>query len=166
MNYVPVVAGNKTNGIAGTKDNTVAGQAQKEKEPAQEYTLIPICITDPSISQGPKDRERDTGIKHTEVDENEASNTSGKDDEPTRSDTPVSTARLTVDTDVPSPPVNTARPSVNTANAFEEHLFERFSPFQKMLFPFHLSQIYLQWIILESLEMLMMMMKMWKKKLI
>ncbi|GKD31560.1 putative ribonuclease H-like domain-containing protein [Tanacetum coccineum] len=127
MNYVPVVAGNKTNGIAGTKDNTVAG---------------------------PKDRERDTGIKLTEVDENEASDTSGKDDEPTRSEserlnqremqtentnstngintvsTPVSTARPTVDTAVPSPPVNTARPSVNTANAFEEHLFERFSPFK------------------------------------
>ncbi|GJV52719.1 putative ribonuclease H-like domain-containing protein [Tanacetum coccineum] len=48
MNYVPVVAGNKTNGITGTKDNTVAG---------------------------PKDRERDT-----EVDENEASDTSGKDE--------------------------------------------------------------------------------------
>ncbi|GJT05212.1 putative ribonuclease H-like domain-containing protein [Tanacetum coccineum] len=63
MNYVPVVAGNKTNGIAGTKDNTVAGQAQKEKEPEQEYILIPICITDPSISQGPKDREMDTRIK-------------------------------------------------------------------------------------------------------
>ncbi|GJZ53031.1 putative ribonuclease H-like domain-containing protein [Tanacetum coccineum] len=154
MNYVPVVAGNKTNGIAGTKDNTVAGQAQKEKEPEQEYILIPICTTDPSISQGPKDRERDTGIKLTEVDENEASDTSGKDDEPTRSEserlnqremqtkntnstngintvsTPVSTARPTVDTVVPSPPVNTARPSVNTANAFEEHLFERFSPFK------------------------------------
>ncbi|GJS80427.1 putative ribonuclease H-like domain-containing protein [Tanacetum coccineum] len=154
MNYVPVVAGNKTNGIAGTKDNTVAGQAQKEKEPEQEYILIPICTTDPSISQGPKDRERDTGIKLTEVDENEASDTSGKDDEPTRSEserlnqremqtentnstngintvsTPVSTARPTVDTAVPSPPVNTARPSVNTANAFEEHLFERFSPFK------------------------------------
>ncbi|GJW53531.1 putative ribonuclease H-like domain-containing protein [Tanacetum coccineum] len=127
MNYVPVVAGNKTNGIAGTKDNTVAG---------------------------PKDRERDTGIKLTEVDENEASDTSGKDDEPTRSEserlnqremqtentnstngintvsTPISTARPTVDTVVPSPPVNTARPSVNTANAFEEHLFKRFSPFK------------------------------------
>ncbi|GJY93532.1 putative ribonuclease H-like domain-containing protein [Tanacetum coccineum] len=97
MNYVPVVLGNKTNGIVGTKDNTVAG---------------------------PKDRERDT-----EVDENEASDTSGKDDEPTRSEserlnqremqnentnstngvntvsTPVSTARPTVDTDVPSPPI-------------------------------------------------------------
>ncbi|GKF11552.1 putative ribonuclease H-like domain-containing protein [Tanacetum coccineum] len=33
MNYVSVVAGNKTNGIVGTKDNIVAGQAQKEKEP-------------------------------------------------------------------------------------------------------------------------------------
>ncbi|GKD60749.1 putative ribonuclease H-like domain-containing protein [Tanacetum coccineum] len=145
MNYVPVVAGNKTNGIAGTKDNTVAGQAQKEKEPEQEYILIPICTTDPSISQGPKDRERDTGMKPTEVDENEASDTSGKDDEATRSEserlnqremqtentnstngintvsTPVSTA---------GPPVNTARPFSSTANAFEEHLFERFSPFK------------------------------------
>ncbi|GKG27905.1 hypothetical protein Tco_0406232, partial [Tanacetum coccineum] len=94
----------------------------------------------------------DTGIKLTEVDENEASDTSGKDDEPTRSEskrlspremqtkntnntnginivsTPVSTARPTVDTVVQSPPVNTARPSVNTANAFKEYIFERFSP--------------------------------------
>ncbi|GJX36865.1 putative ribonuclease H-like domain-containing protein [Tanacetum coccineum] len=154
MNYVPVVAGNKTNGIAGTKDNTVAGQAQKEKEPEQEYILIPICTTDPSISQGPKDRERDTGMKPTEVDENEASDTSGKDDEATRSEserlnqremqtentnstngintisTLVSTAGPTVDTAVPSPPVNTVGPSGSTANAFEEHLFERFSPFK------------------------------------
>ncbi|GJV17909.1 putative ribonuclease H-like domain-containing protein [Tanacetum coccineum] len=149
MNYVPVVVGNKTNGIAGTKDNTIAGQAQKEKEPEQEYILIPICTTDPSISQGPKDRERDT-----KVDENKASNRSRKDDEPTRSElerlnqreihnentnstnsvntisTPVSTARPTIDTVVPSPPFNTPRPSVNTANAFEEHLFKRFSPFK------------------------------------
>ncbi|GJZ25284.1 hypothetical protein Tco_0562743 [Tanacetum coccineum] len=78
-----VFRGNKTNGIAGTKDNIVAEQAQKEKEPEQEYILIPICTTDPSISQGPKDRERDTRIKLTEVDENEALDTSGKDDEPT-----------------------------------------------------------------------------------
>ncbi|GJQ91397.1 putative ribonuclease H-like domain-containing protein [Tanacetum coccineum] len=121
MNYVPVIAGNKTNGIAGTKDNTIAGQTQKEKEPEQEYILIPICTTDPSISQGPKDRERDAGIKLTKLDENEASNTSGKDNEATR-----------IDTVVPSPPINTARPSVNTANAFEEHLFERFSPFKNV----------------------------------
>ncbi|GJW43463.1 hypothetical protein Tco_0072262 [Tanacetum coccineum] len=35
MNYVPVVAGNQTNGIAGTRDNIVAGQAEKKTEPKQ-----------------------------------------------------------------------------------------------------------------------------------
>ncbi|GJR72906.1 putative ribonuclease H-like domain-containing protein [Tanacetum coccineum] len=46
INYVPVAAGNKTNGIAGIKDNIVAG---------------------------PKDCEGDAGMKPTKVDENEAS---------------------------------------------------------------------------------------------
>ncbi|GKA45790.1 putative ribonuclease H-like domain-containing protein, partial [Tanacetum coccineum] len=55
MNYVPVVAGNQTNGIAGTRDNIVAGQAEKKIKPKQEYILIPFCITDSLISQGPKD---------------------------------------------------------------------------------------------------------------
>ncbi|GKF01004.1 hypothetical protein Tco_0027927, partial [Tanacetum coccineum] len=111
---------------------------------------IPICTTDPSISQGPKDRERDTRMKPTKVDENEALDTSRKDDEANRSEseremqtkitnstnginivsTHVSTVGPTVDTAILSPLVNTARPSVNTANAFEEHLFERFSPFK------------------------------------
>ncbi|GJT99440.1 putative ribonuclease H-like domain-containing protein [Tanacetum coccineum] len=65
MNYVLVAAGNKTNGIAGTKDNIVTGQAQKEKEPKQEYILIPLCTTDPLISQGPKDSKGDAGMKPT-----------------------------------------------------------------------------------------------------
>ncbi|GKF62851.1 retrovirus-related pol polyprotein from transposon TNT 1-94, partial [Tanacetum coccineum] len=51
MNYVPAIAGNQTNGIVGSKDNIVAGQAQKEKEPEQEYILIPFCTTDPLIYQ-------------------------------------------------------------------------------------------------------------------
>nr|GEX20603.1 hypothetical protein [Tanacetum cinerariifolium] len=42
MDYVLVVAGFQTNGIAGTKDNIVAGQDEKKKEPEQEYILIPI----------------------------------------------------------------------------------------------------------------------------
>ncbi|GJW73202.1 ribonuclease H-like domain-containing protein [Tanacetum coccineum] len=86
MNYVPVAVGNKTNGIAGTKDNIIAGQAQKEKEPKQEYILIPLCTTDPLISQGPKDSEGDTRIKPMEVDENEASDNSGKHDQEARSE--------------------------------------------------------------------------------
>ncbi|GKA77078.1 putative ribonuclease H-like domain-containing protein [Tanacetum coccineum] len=65
MNYVPVVAGNQTNSIAQNRDNIVAGQAEKKTEPEQEYILIPICIIDPLISQGPKDSEEDAGVKPT-----------------------------------------------------------------------------------------------------
>ncbi|GKF31769.1 hypothetical protein Tco_0101567, partial [Tanacetum coccineum] len=117
MNYVPVVAGNQTNGIAGTKDNIVAGHAQNEKEPEQEYILIPLCITDPLISQGPKDSEEDTGMKPTEVDDREASGKNEKGAQDTRSDTPVSTVGPSFDNVVPSAPVNTVGPSVSTANA-------------------------------------------------
>ncbi|GJX31306.1 putative ribonuclease H-like domain-containing protein [Tanacetum coccineum] len=131
--YVVVAAGNKTNGITGTKDNIVAGQAQKEKEPKQEYILIPLRTTDPLISQGPKDSEGDVGMKPTEVDENEASDKSGKHDQEARSEsesTPVSTAVPSFDIVVPSTPVNTDGPSVSTAIESEEQLFERFSPFK------------------------------------
>ncbi|GKB15097.1 putative ribonuclease H-like domain-containing protein [Tanacetum coccineum] len=55
MNYVPIVAKNQSNGIVGTRDNTVAGQAKKKTEPEQEYILIPFYTTGPLISQGPKD---------------------------------------------------------------------------------------------------------------
>ncbi|GJX66504.1 ribonuclease H-like domain-containing protein [Tanacetum coccineum] len=125
MNYVQVAAGNKTNGITGTK-----------------------------VNMRPKDCEGDAGIKPTEVDENEASDKSGKHDQEARSEserlnqremqtehtnssngintvsTPVSTAGPSVDTVVPSTQVNTAGPSVSTANDSEEQLFERFSPFK------------------------------------
>ncbi|GJZ41232.1 hypothetical protein Tco_0588118, partial [Tanacetum coccineum] len=101
MNYVPVGAGNKTNGS--------------------------------------KDCEGDVGMKPTKVDENEASDKSGKHDQEARSEserlnqremqtkhtnssngintvsTPVSTAGLSFYTDVPSTPVNIAGPSVSTA---------------------------------------------------
>ncbi|GJR91022.1 putative ribonuclease H-like domain-containing protein [Tanacetum coccineum] len=150
MNYVPVVAGNQTNGIAGTRDNIVTGQAEKKTEPEQEYILIPICTTDPLISQDPKVSEEDAEEKPTEMDENGASDKDGKDDQATRSEferllqqekqtvhpnstnsintvsTPVSTDRPSCTDDDQSSPVNTAEAS----NAFEEHLFKRFPPFK------------------------------------
>ncbi|GKE14571.1 putative ribonuclease H-like domain-containing protein [Tanacetum coccineum] len=112
MNYVPVVAGNQTNGIVGTKDNIVAG---------------------------PKNSEEDDGKKPTKVDESGASDKDGKDEQATRSEyerllqqekqtehpnstnsintvsTPISTAGPSLD--------NTAGTIDSTANAFEEHLF-------------------------------------------
>ncbi|GJW48491.1 putative ribonuclease H-like domain-containing protein [Tanacetum coccineum] len=141
MNYVPVVAGNQTNGIAGTKDNIITGQAEKKTEPEQEYILIPFFTTDPLISQGPKDSEEDSGMKPTEVDVNGASDKDGEDDQATRSEferllqqekqtnstnsfntagTPVSAAGPSFTYNDPSSPVNAAEAS----NAFEDHLFE------------------------------------------
>ncbi|GJS71372.1 putative ribonuclease H-like domain-containing protein [Tanacetum coccineum] len=150
MNYVPVVVGNQTNGIAGSRDNIVAGQAEKKAEPEQEYIQIPICTTDPLISQGPKESEEDARVKPTEVDKSKASNKDGKDEQDSRSEferllqqekqtkhpnstnniniisTPVSTAESSFTNDDLSSPVNASEAS----NAFEDHLFEQFSPFK------------------------------------
>ncbi|GJV66027.1 putative ribonuclease H-like domain-containing protein [Tanacetum coccineum] len=85
QNYgLRVVAGNQTNGIAGTRDNIVASQAKKKTEPKQEYILIPLCTTDPLISQGPKDSEEDSGMKSTKADVSGASDKDGEDDQATR----------------------------------------------------------------------------------
>nr|GEX31690.1 ribonuclease H-like domain-containing protein [Tanacetum cinerariifolium] len=86
MNYVPVVAGNQTNGIARSKENLVAGQDDKKRELKQEYILIPICKTDLLISQGTKDSAVDAGKKAPEVDESKALDNGGKNDQVPRSE--------------------------------------------------------------------------------
>ncbi|GKF69625.1 hypothetical protein Tco_0202682 [Tanacetum coccineum] len=187
MNYVPVVSGNQTNGIAGNKDNIVAGQAKKKIEPEQEYILIPLCTTDPLISQDPKDKEVNAGKKAIEVDESRVSDNDGKDEQATRSEferliqkemqnehinstnsintvsTPFSTARPSFAYVAPSSSINAVGTPDSTTNAFEEHLFERFL-LLKMHLLFYMFQMCLLCMILEFLVMLMMM-KMWKKRL-
>nr|GEW30824.1 hypothetical protein [Tanacetum cinerariifolium] len=86
MNYVPVVVGHQTNGIAGSKENLFAGQDEKKKELEQEYIMIPICTTNPLISQGTKVSAVDAGKKAAEVDESEASDYGGQDDQVPRSE--------------------------------------------------------------------------------
>nr|GEV86474.1 hypothetical protein [Tanacetum cinerariifolium] len=150
MNYVPFVVGFQTNGIAGTKDNIVAGQAEKKKEHEQEYILIPICTTDLLISQGPKDSVVDAGKKATKADASQVLDNDGQD---TRSEfegllqqeRQTEHINNTSSFDTISSPVSIVGPSfVNTAspspindagtpastNAFEEHPFERFSLFR------------------------------------
>ncbi|GJZ69534.1 putative ribonuclease H-like domain-containing protein [Tanacetum coccineum] len=124
MNYVPVVAGNQTNGITGNRDNIVASQAENKKEPKQEYMLISLCTTDSLISQDPKDSEENVGKKPTEVDEAEAFDNDGQDDQATRSDTPVCTARPSSANAALSSSVNAAGTRDSTANAFKEHHFK------------------------------------------
>ncbi|GKA10573.1 putative ribonuclease H-like domain-containing protein [Tanacetum coccineum] len=65
-------------------DNIVTGQAEKKTKPEQEYILIPICITDPLISQDPKVSNEDAEEKPIKMDENGASNKDGKDNQATR----------------------------------------------------------------------------------
>nr|GFA78942.1 retrovirus-related Pol polyprotein from transposon TNT 1-94 [Tanacetum cinerariifolium] len=147
INYEPVVTRKQTNGIAGTKDNIVTGQAVKKKEPEQEYILIPICITDPLISQGPKDSAVDVGKKTTEIDESRVSDNGGQYDQVTRSEfegllqqeRKIKHINNTNSFNIVVSPINTAGPSfaitilpsqINAAgttastNAFEEHPFK------------------------------------------
>ncbi|GJU48789.1 putative ribonuclease H-like domain-containing protein [Tanacetum coccineum] len=136
--------------VKGTRDNIVTGHVEKKTKPEQEYILIPICTTDPLISQDPKVNEEDAEEKTTKMDESGASDKDGKDDQATRSQferlfqqekqtvhpnstnsintvsTPISAAGPSFTNDDPSSPVN----AVEASNAFEEHLFERFSPFK------------------------------------
>ncbi|GKD19615.1 putative ribonuclease H-like domain-containing protein, partial [Tanacetum coccineum] len=51
-----------------------------------ESILIPLCTTDPLISQDPKDREVNAGKKALEVDESGVLDNDGKDEQATRSD--------------------------------------------------------------------------------
>ncbi|GJY41599.1 putative ribonuclease H-like domain-containing protein [Tanacetum coccineum] len=62
MNYKPVVVENQTNGNAGTKENIDAGQDGKKIVPDQEYILLPLLTSDPSLSKSSKD-SFDAGFK-------------------------------------------------------------------------------------------------------
>ncbi|GKA44603.1 hypothetical protein Tco_0737327 [Tanacetum coccineum] len=124
--------------VAGKRDKIVAGQAKKKKEHEQEYILIPLCTTDPLISQGPKDNEEDVGMKPTEVNESGASDKGEEDEQDTRSE-PVSNAGPSFTNDDPSSPVNAAEAS----NAFEDHLFERFYPFKNAFALPHVPNVFL-----------------------
>nr|GEU77092.1 hypothetical protein [Tanacetum cinerariifolium] len=124
MNYVPVVTGNQTNGLAGTKEQLVAGQDEKKKELEQEYIMIPICTTGPLISQDAKNSAEDARKKAPEVDAGEASDNGGHNNQVSR----ISTAGPSFVHAASQIPLNAAGPSAST-NAFEEHSFERFSPF-------------------------------------
>ncbi|GJY76733.1 putative ribonuclease H-like domain-containing protein [Tanacetum coccineum] len=117
----------------GIKDNV-------DTVPTQQYILPPLLYDSP---QSLKDAVTDDAGKKTNEEPANEGERNGQEKEGGASnkegDQNVQDFRAELDNllvqqnqgyAVPSPPVNTARPSVNTANAFEEHLFERFSPFK------------------------------------
>nr|GEV61541.1 retrotransposon protein, putative, unclassified [Tanacetum cinerariifolium] len=72
--------------VVRNKNNVAVGQVQKDKEPIQEYILIHLCTTNPSISQDPKDRNVDAKKKANDVDESGALDKDGNDEQATRTE--------------------------------------------------------------------------------
>ncbi|GJT12719.1 putative ribonuclease H-like domain-containing protein [Tanacetum coccineum] len=59
-NYKPVVAGNQSNGNAGTKACDDADKARMETVPGKDYILLPLWTVDPSFSQKKDDNVNST----------------------------------------------------------------------------------------------------------
>ncbi|GKD73387.1 putative ribonuclease H-like domain-containing protein [Tanacetum coccineum] len=68
MNYEPVVTGNQSNVIAGTKACKNAGKARVETVPSKNYILLPFLTQDPPFSSSSKD-SHDAGFKPSREEE-------------------------------------------------------------------------------------------------
>ncbi|GJT77890.1 putative ribonuclease H-like domain-containing protein, partial [Tanacetum coccineum] len=69
MKYKPVVAGNQSNGNAGTKACADAGKARVETKPGKNYIALPLWTQDPPFSSSPKDSS-DSGFKPLREEQN------------------------------------------------------------------------------------------------
>ncbi|GJX61536.1 retrovirus-related pol polyprotein from transposon TNT 1-94 [Tanacetum coccineum] len=78
MNYKPVVAGNQSNGNAGTKACDDAGKARMETVPGKDYILLPLWTADPPFSQSSKSSP-DAGFKPSGDDEKKVTKEPGKE---------------------------------------------------------------------------------------
>nr|GFB85772.1 putative ribonuclease H-like domain-containing protein [Tanacetum cinerariifolium] len=67
MNYKPVVAGNQSNGNAGTKACDDAGKARMETVPGKDYILLPLWTVDedPRQESECKDQEKEDNVNST-----------------------------------------------------------------------------------------------------
>ncbi|GKB34944.1 uncharacterized mitochondrial protein-like protein [Tanacetum coccineum] len=123
MNYKPVVAGNQSNGNAGTKACDDAGKARVETVPGKDYILLPLWTQDPPFSSSSKDSP-DAGFKPSGEEEkkdaedpgNESGNPpEGKDSEVPSTEEP----RINQEKDASvnsTNNINTVSPTVNAAS--------------------------------------------------
>ncbi|GJW67079.1 putative ribonuclease H-like domain-containing protein [Tanacetum coccineum] len=110
----------------GTKENIGASQVGKKTIPDQEYILLPLWTSDPSLSKGLKNTKDYAGKKVTEVPETE-SGVSSKEDDKDDQDLRNEFESLNGENDVNSTNnINTVSSTVNTAsikdNAVDENI--------------------------------------------
>ncbi|GJZ72134.1 hypothetical protein Tco_0635985 [Tanacetum coccineum] len=125
MNYKPVVAGNQSNGNAGTKACDDAGKARMETVPGKDYILLPMWPADPLFSQNLKDSP-DAGFKplreEEKIDTKDLGNenaASGKDSEVPSTEEPREDQRVNQELDASinnTNNINTASDGNNTNN--------------------------------------------------
>ncbi|GJZ90080.1 ribonuclease H-like domain-containing protein [Tanacetum coccineum] len=115
MNYEPVVAGNQSNGSAGTKACDDAGKARMETVPGKDYILLPFLTQDPSFSSSSKDSP-DAGFKPSgEEEKKDAKDPENKDSEVPNTEEP----RVNQEQDANvnnTNNINTVSPTVNAAD--------------------------------------------------
>ncbi|GJS04313.1 putative ribonuclease H-like domain-containing protein [Tanacetum coccineum] len=78
MNYKPVIAGNQSNGNAGTKACDDAGKARMETVPGKDYILLPLWPADLPFSQNLKSSP-DAGFKPSVDNEKKVTEEPGKE---------------------------------------------------------------------------------------
>ncbi|GJS08594.1 putative ribonuclease H-like domain-containing protein [Tanacetum coccineum] len=125
MNYKPVVAGNQSNGSAGTKACDNVGKARVETVHGKDYILLPLWTQDPSFSSSSKDSP-DAGFKPSEEDEKkDAKDLGNKDSEVPRIEEPKVNQEKDYSVNSTNT-INTVSPTVNTAgiedNAVNENI--------------------------------------------
>ncbi|GJQ97773.1 putative ribonuclease H-like domain-containing protein [Tanacetum coccineum] len=123
MNYKPVVAGNQTNGNAGTKESIDAGQAEKKTVPSHEYILLPLCTQNPPFSSSSKDSP-DAGFKPSgEEEKKDAEDQEDEDSEVPNTEEPR--VNQEKDENVNSTNIiNTVSSTVNTASIMDNAVDE------------------------------------------
>ncbi|GJV12612.1 uncharacterized mitochondrial protein-like protein [Tanacetum coccineum] len=126
MNYKPVVAGNQSNGNAGTKACDDAGKARRETVPGKDYILLPLWPADPLHSQNSKSSPdagfkplRDNKKKVTEEPRKEGGDPSNKNDSVnnTNNINTASDGNITNNVNTVSSTINTAGIEVNVVSS-------------------------------------------------
>ncbi|GJV18183.1 putative ribonuclease H-like domain-containing protein [Tanacetum coccineum] len=112
MNYKPVVAGNQSNGNAGTKVCDDAGKARMETVPGKDYILLPLWHADLPFSQNSKSSP-DAGFKPSGDNEKKVTEEPGKegDDPSNKNDSVNSTGNINTAINVVSSNTSIALPN-------------------------------------------------------
>ncbi|GJX75703.1 ribonuclease H-like domain-containing protein [Tanacetum coccineum] len=110
-----VVAGNQSNGNAGTKACVDAGKARVEIVPSKDYILLPLCTQDSPFYSSPKDSP-DAGFKPPGEEEKKDAEDPGKDSEILSTEEPRINQEKDVGNVNSTNNINTASDENNTNN--------------------------------------------------